>query len=695
LPICLSNSLISFQEEKPIIPQLKKRRPLFRPHDRGIKILLIILFLLIVGGISCIMIFYKKQLYEIEIGKKITFNEDTRTLIVREFGTENIALQSILGLNIPTYLPYLCSDQFHQTELCLRWPEHAVLNIKYWEATDDIGCYNISWQRLSDIFIPQDCFSLENANWYGGGLLREQMWPLEKQQQSEMPFVTGNILDGEYGSVVQAYWLSSLGIALVVPTDVPLWASINASATGSASGLCLSAMYNGPYRQLSETIGANMEYRLCKGPDFKAVHEFMLSEVVESGSHAPKDDYLRYPGWSTWGRYGKNITQENVLALYQEIKQYNFPASHLEIYDKWEPNYGDLVFDANKFPNPQLLVSELMKGGVEVMACVRPFVDSRSHIFQVGIQKGYFVMNEDDKVPGLTFWWNNVGAVVDFTSSSTSAWFKSRLLALQNQTGIKSFRFDAGEVSWLPNKPHFSTPQVNPLEYSKKYVKFAESLGGKTIVTSSFRNQDIPVIIRIHDRSPTWGYDNGLKSIIPTVLTLNLLGYPYLQLQVGGGGDNLQGVKNVSFSDSFPSRELYLRTLQIAVFLPSFQFSVLPWQYDQEMTEFAKQYVKFHEEFVMPKIQILFSNFTKRGLPILRPLWWLENTLQARTIDSQFLIGDTVLVAPILEEGASKRDIYLPKGNWKDPFKHMVIEGGIWLKHYTVPTNVVPYFVRV
>ncbi|XP_064619832.1 myogenesis-regulating glycosidase-like isoform X2 [Lineus longissimus] len=682
-------------EEKPIIPRLKKRRPLFRPQDRSIKVLLIVLFLLMVGGVTCIWIFYKKQLYEVEIGKKITFNHDTRTLIVREFGSVNVSLEGVLGLNVPHVLPYLCSHENHQTELCVRWPGHAVLNIKYWDATDSIGCYNITWEMLSDAFIPRDCFKMDNANWYGGGLMSEQLWPLEKQEHKEMPYVTGNILDGEYGSVIQAYWLSSQGISLVVPTNVPLWASLNASIAGDASGLCLSATYTGPYRQLSETVGSHMEYSLCKGTDLKSVHTYMISKVVGTLSNVPKGDFFRYPGWSTWGKYGKNITQDKVFALYQEIKQNNFPASHLEIYDKWEQNYGDIVFDEKKFPNPRQLVTELTKGGVEIMACVHPFVDTRSEIFQEGVREGYFVMNEDDIVPGLTYWWNSVGAVVDFTSSKSSAWFKSRLLTLQNQTGIKSFRFDAGEVSWLPHKPHFSIPQINPLEYSRKYVELAESLGGKTIVTSSFHNQDIPVIIRIHDKSPTWGYDNGLKSIIPTVLTLNLIGYPYLQLQVGSGGDTLHhDVQNFSFVDLLPTRELYLRTLQIAIFLPSFQFSVPPWQFDQEMTDLAKQYVKFHEDFVMPRIQTLFSNYTKKGLPILRPLWWLENTEEARTIDSEFLIGDTVLVAPMLEKGKSKRNIYLPRGNWQDPFKGMIIEGGIWLKHYSVPDNVVPYFVH-
>ncbi|ALC47972.1 maker260 [Drosophila busckii] len=61
----------------------------------------------------------------------------------------------------------------------------------------------------------------------------------------------------------------------------------------------------------------------------------------------------------------------------------------------------------------------------------------------------------------------------------------------------------------------------------------------------------------------------------------------------------------------------------------------------------------------------------------------------------QFLLGDDIIAAPVVVEGATKRDIYLPVGHWTDGNTADVYKGPIWLMDYSAPLNTLPYFVRV
>lgn len=86
--------------------------------------------------------------------------------------------------------------------------------------------------------------------------------------------------------------------------------------------------------------------------------------------------------------------------------------------------------------------------------------------------------------------------------------------------------------------------------------------------------QNSAIFFRMLDKDSNWGYDNGLKTLIPTLLQFGLEGYPYvLPDMIGGNG----------YGDP-PDRELFIRWLQANVFMPAMQFSYAPWNYDQEVT---------------------------------------------------------------------------------------------------------------
>lgn len=85
------------------------------------------------------------------------------------------------------------------------------------------------------------------------------------------------------------------------------------------------------------------------------------------------------------------------------------------------------------------------------------------------------------------------------------------------------------------------------------------------------------------------------------------------------------------------------------------------------------------------------------GDPIIRPLWWIEQSEDSLKIDSQFLIGDSILVAPVLDKDVRSRDVYLPGATdiWKNHATQETLKGGQWLKGVSAKLDEVPVFLRV
>lgn len=81
------------------------------------------------------------------------------------------------------------------------------------------------------------------------------------------------------------------------------------------------------------------------------------------------------------------------------------------------------------------------------------------------------------------------------------------------------------------------------------------------------------------------------------------------------------------------------------------------------------------------------------GSPVIRPLWWIDPTDSiALIIDTEFMVGNDLLVAPVVYPEVTKIDIYLPKGQWKDDLKGIVLEGKRWLRDYEVTLEQIPTF---
>ncbi|MFG2877091.1 glycoside hydrolase family 31 protein [Streptomyces sp. NPDC048337] len=172
----------------------------------------------------------------------------------------------------------------------------------------------------------------------------------------------------------------------------------------------------------------------------------------------------------------------------------------------------------------------------------------------------------------------------------------------------------------------------------------------------------------------TWSGDvesswEGLRASLALVLGLGLCGVPYSGPDVGGFGGS-------------PSPELYVRWLQLGAYLPLFRtHSAIwagrrePWEFGPEVEEQARA-VMAERERLRPYFVTLSHLARRTGAPYVRPVWWgTPEERGLRDCEDAFLLGDALLVAPVLECGADRRAVRLPRGRWYDTASGAAYEG--------------------
>ncbi|GAB4563741.1 MAG: glycoside hydrolase family 31 protein [Anaerolineales bacterium] len=544
------------------------------------------------------------------------------------------------------------------------------------------------------IWPPTAHFSLSfemTGHWYGHGELIHQQYPLNRLMLPESPFQSFD--NGPAGQSCKPHpaWFSSKGISIVAHTPVSV--GINqppdhypryAWSLGAEKGPFSHRPFADPGGEGNGLLtlsgeGLHLSIQLAENAQ-AAYHD--LTKRFNHPTQTPPERLFSLPTWTTWARYKMFITQETVLHFAHQIIQNDYPYGVLEIDDRWQTHYGDLAFDPARFPNPKAMIDELHQKGFQVTAWVIPFLDPQSQAFAEGKALGYLVRKPDGE-PYPVQWWQGVGALLDVSNPSALEWFRERLERLQRQTGLDGFKFDAGEAAFFPSDVISAEP-IHPNEYTQRYVNFVARNFRLTEVRSAWKNQPAPIFFRQWDKWSTWGLDNGLHSVLTGILTLGLCGYPFILPDMIGG----------NAYDELADAELMIRWTQLNALLPAMQFSLAPWDYGEQCNTLCRRYAHLHLQFA-PRILELAHEAAQTGAPIIRPLWWLDpNDERALTCDDQFLLGNDILVAPVVRPGQRSRAITLPPGQWRDYWTGAQYAGHTVLQDFPAPLETLPLFVR-
>ena len=582
-----------------------------------------------------------------------------------------------------------------------------------------------------------------SGHWYGGGELVNQpllwnqvMFPLTE-------FITCDNGPTGLSTALSPTWLSSLGIGLTVTS--PFSVGVNQPPDRyikRQKGMSIDLLpfdqrpfidLNGDGDGKFTLVGDDLEFEITVEEDILQVYR---SFVQEQGipKKTPPLELMGAPIWTTWARYKDKIDQDTVLQFAQEIKDNDYPYHVLEIDDRWQTHYGDLEFDPKRFSDPKKMIRVLHEMGFKVTVWVIPFFHPNSKFGQEGAKAGYFAKDKKGN-PYHAKWWQGKGYLLDVTNPDALNWFTGKLNRFKDEMGLDGYKFDAGEGKYASSEAVFQNDLVSSNEYTHRYVKWISENYSFCEVRSGWNNQTHPIFFRLWDLWSTWGYDNGLRSIIPSTLAMSLAGYPFVFPDMIGGNayftfprnrflnwilqrivvpilerkvksqsdspeDEVLGLADVpSFLEKstlfgYPTPELMIRWAQANVFLEVMQFSLAPWDFGEECNEICRQAADLHLEF-LPNLQKYARSAVETGEPIIRPVFWLApNDEGALICDDQFLVGDEILVAPVLYARQRSREIYFPPGVWKDHYSGEEFTGPAVVENYPAPIEKLPFFIK-
>lgn len=529
------------------------------------------------------------------------------------------------------------------------------------------NCLLVQWVGLSSKMFPlRDCYEIGNSYWYGAYEHLKQHWPFNMTDLSQDP-VLGPFLPHDYlsesspyknsfGPILHPLWLNTNGIGILVDEGVQLHVSLNGAQ------LCLIAQ---PFELdcfPNALDHAFLNYTVCVFDTISQTAQYFLnrSGLIPRPRSTPSPSVFLNPIWSTWAEYKTNITTDKIANFCSSIVENNFNRSQLEIDDGYSRFYGELMF------NDRVDVLDLLNGscqGFNVTAWVHPFVNFDASNFEQGLSYGLYLPGASKQSDvSLVKWWHGFGAVINFVSGNNSAFFSELLSNFKEDNHLASFKFDAGEYTYFPKCVRVEGLS-HPGDFTKSYVNFVanQSYSDLAEVRVGYFTQGEPVLVRLLDRTSTWGVENGLRSILNAVLSIGLGGYNFVMPDMIGGNGK-------------PPIELFIRWVQLNTFLPVMQFSIAPWRYaNVTVTEHAKALVQLHHS-------LGFHEFAEEsistGFPIIRPLWWraveFTDDIATWTISDQFFISDYYMVAPILIENQLQREVYFPVG-----FNYSVVDSGL------------------
>lgn len=695
------NSIASLLREKiHNIPQIMRRK---KSPEYKTKVFVGFLFTTIVVLISTAYILYhQKVLAKVYFGN-MKFNKDTRTVkIFNDEGEDIVQLTLGITIDYDPVLNCLPENSREDGSLCLEWMNRARLYMNFYDFGSDVKCYNLQWVSLSDNLAPTDCFDMSDAHWYGGGQTAESAWPLEKGSHFYQPFITGNIEMHEWGNVLKRYFINSKGMAIIIDNETPLYISIK---DFPKKEFCLRAQYDNFAFFNKFTSTAQLNYSMCTSTNMSQLHVFLSEHTLWDGLKKEDSNIIDYfltePVWEM-PEVKEDLTEVITDNITTKITNSvgTLKQGHILLNEFWQNQIGDFELDKKRFPDFTNFMKKLRRRGFRVVFTIQPFISTESYNFAEAVKENLLISERfsDRRIPALTRYKNVQSAgVLDITNPNTVTWLLDKLNNIIQTHKIDSFYLDMGIAYNMPLYYQCQRALLNPDEYK---TIFTNSLQGKVTlfgVSSAIERPKSPSFVVLPEFEFSW---EGLRNVIPTILTYGILGSPFL-IPGAVGGDYastedvviVNGTEHIILEDP----ELYIRWLQLATFLPVVRYRHHPSSYSQKnISSLAKELAKRRYDYITPKLKKFARVSLNLGLPIIRPLWMLDSDdPNCHLAADEFSIGDEIIVAPILYSGAREREIYLPAGVWKDGIDGSLRKGSRWIHDYRVEEDNVAYFERM
>ncbi len=416
------------------------------------------------------------------------------------------------------------------------------------------------------------------------------------------------------------------------------------------------------------------------GPTLRDAYRHASKTFFPTDGKLPDLALFAAPQYNTWIELMYDQNQKDVLKYAHAIVDNGLPPGVLMIDDNWQEDYGKWAFHPGRFNDPKAMMDELHALGFKVMVWVCPFVSADSDVYRALAKKKAFFMEKPGD-PAMVSWWNGKSAMLDLSNPAAKAWFTEELAGLQKTYGVDGFKLDAGDTPFY-KAAYLAHDALDPNEHAGRFGEI-----GLAFPLNEYRAcwklAGRPLVQRLRDKNHNW---DDLGKLVPDLIAAGLLGYAFVCPDMIGGGE-FQSFLNLSSID----QDLVVRSAQTHALAPMMQFSVAPWRVlDATHLDAVKKAVALRMRFT-PRILDLAKACAASGEPMLRHMAYVFPEGGYENIGDQFMMGDDLLVAPMLTKGTS-RAVRIPKGQWKAD-DGSVIEGPV-NQTIDVPLARLPFFER-
>lgn len=444
-------------------------------------------------------------------------------------------------------------------------------------------------------------------------------------------------------------------------------------------GIFVNSSDNVSYEVASDTVskvsitvpGEEIEYFVIGGNDLKEV----LSNYTTLTGKPSLPPAFTFGLWLTTS-FTTKYDEDTINSFIDGMAERDIPLQvfHFDCFWMKEFEWCNFEWDTRQFPEPEKMLARLHNDkGLKTCVWINPYIGQRSKLFDEGVKNDYFILNKDGSVFQCDMWQPGM-AIVDFTNPEAREWYAGKLRALC-EMGVDCFKTDFGEriptdVVYYdgsdPIKMHnYYTHLYNQTVFNVLKEYYGENKACLFARSATAGGQQFPV---------HWGGDcsaeySSMAETIRGGLSLCISGFGFFSHDISG-------------FEATATPDIYKRWCAFGLLsthsrLHGNSSYRVPWLFDDEACDVLRFFTKLKGK-LMPYLfsQAIYTH--NSGVPMMRAMVIdFANDPAALTLDRQYMLGDNLLCAPILnDEGTAQ--FYVPAGRWTDIITGKVYDGEKW-----------------
>lgn len=421
--------------------------------------------------------------------------------------------------------------------------------------------------------------------------------------------------------------------------------------------------------------GEEMSYSVVGDENLKAI----LNTYTDLTGKAPLVPDWSYGLWLSTS-FTTDYDEKTVLEFVDGMAERNIPLSVFHFDCRWmkELEWCNFDWDKSKFPDPEGLLKKLHDRGLKICVWINSYIGQKSPLFEEGAKNGYFIKNEDGSVWQWDKWQAGM-AIVDFTNPEATKWYQGYLKKLVAM-GVDCFKTDFGERIPTEGVKYYdgSDPELMHNYYTYPYNKavydvLVETKGADEAIlfarSATVGGQQFPV---------HWGGDcssnyPSMAESLRAGLSFGMSGFGYWSHDIAGFEDQA-------------SPDLYKRWTQFGLLSSHSRYHgstayKVPWLYGDEAVDVAREFTELKLQ-LKPYLLKMAQETHETGVPMMRAMVLeFPDDPTCEDIDTQYMLGDDLLVAPVFREDGVAR-FYVPDDGtgqaWTNIITDTAYEPGKW-----------------